>query len=229
MSEEVAQKITEYTELLGLIAYPIRHSSSPRMHNLTLAKLGPNYAYPVFEIDSGEIKRAMEAFRVLKVRGRNVSIPNKVDVIKYLDEISTAVELTGVCNTVVNNYGVLRGENTDGLGYMVALRGEGADLKGKKLISIGAGGAASAIATQAALDGAAPIDIFDQRDAFYGKAGETAARISNRTGCEVTLLDLADVESLRASMRAPPCSPTLDERDSHDAAARCRSVQNVDR
>jgi len=200
MSEEVAQKITGYTELLGLIAYPIRHSSSPRMHNLALAKLGLNYAYLTFEIDSSELKGAIEAFRVLKVRGWNVSMPNKVEVIKYLDKVSTAVELIGACNTVVNDGGVLRGENTDGLGYMAALRDEGVELKGKKLTLIGAGGAASAIATQAALDGAASIDIFNQRDAFYGKAEETAARISSRTGCTITICDLADVEGLRVSV-----------------------------
>ena len=200
MSEEVAQKITGHTELLALIAYPIRHSGSPRMHNLALAKLGLNYAYLVFEIDGSELKGAIDAFRVLKVRGWNVSMPNKVEVIKYLDKVSTAVELIGACNTVVNDGGVLTGENTDGLGYMAALRDEGVDLKGKNLTLIGAGGAASAIATQAALDGAESIDIFNQRDAFYGKAEETAARISSRTGCEITIRDLADVESLRASV-----------------------------
>ena len=189
MSEEVAQKITGHTELLGLIAYPIRHSSSPRMHNLALAKLGLDYAYLVFDVDSSELKGAIEAFRVLKVRGWNVSMPNKVEVIKYLDKISTAVELIGACNTVINDNGVLTGENTDGLGYTAALRDEGR-----------AGGAASAIATQAALDGAESVDIFNRRDSFYGKAEETAARISSRTAAKITIRDLDDVESLRASV-----------------------------
>jgi shikimate dehydrogenase len=200
MSEEVAQKITGHTELLGLIAYPIRHSSSPRMHNLALAKLGLDYAYLVFDVDSSELKGAIEAFRVLKVRGWNVSMPNKVEVIKYLDKISTAVELIGACNTVINDNGVLTGENTDGLGYTAALRDEGVDIKGKKLTLIGAGGAASAIATQAALDGAESVDIFNRRDSFYGKAEETAARISSRTAAKITIRDLDDVESLRASV-----------------------------
>jgi shikimate dehydrogenase len=200
MSEEVAQKITGHTELLGLIAYPIRHSSSPRMHNLALAKLGLNYAYLDFEVDASELKGAIEAFRVLKVRGWNVSMPNKAEVIKYLDKTSTAVELIGACNTVVNDGGVLTGENTDGLGYMAALRAEGMDIKGKKLTLIGAGGAAMAIATQAALDGAASVDIFNRRDEFYGKAEETAARISSRTAVKVTIHDPNDVDSFRASV-----------------------------
>ncbi|MDR3472432.1 MAG: hypothetical protein P4M09_12195 [Devosia sp.] len=200
MSEEIAQRITGHTELLGLMAYPIRHSSSPRMHNLALAKLGLDYAYLVFDVDSHELKSAIEAFRVLKVRGWNVSMPNKVDVIKYLDKVSTAVDLIGACNTVINDNGVLTGENTDGLGYTAALRGEGVDIKGKKLTLIGAGGAASAIATQAALDGAESVDIFNQRDAFYGKAEETAARISHRTASRVTVHDLADGDAFRASV-----------------------------
>jgi shikimate dehydrogenase len=170
------------------------------MHNLALAKLGLDYAYLVFDVDSSELKGAIEAFRVLKVRGWNVSMPNKVEVIKYLDKISTAVELIGACNTVINDNGVLTGENTDGLGYTAALRDEGVDIKGKKLTLIGAGGAASAIATQAALDGAESVDIFNRRDSFYGKAEETAARISSRTAAKITIRDLDDVESLRASV-----------------------------
>jgi shikimate dehydrogenase len=201
MSEEIAQRITGHTELLALIAYPIRHSGSPRMHNLALAKLGLNYAYLCFDVDSSEFKSTIDAFRVLKVRGWNVSMPNKVDVIKYLDKTSAAVDLIGACNTVINDNGVLTGENTDGLGYVAALRDEGVDLKGKKLTLFGAGGAAMAIATQVALDGAGSIDIFNQRDAFYGKAEETAAKICSSTACKVTIHDQDnDVDRLRASI-----------------------------
>lgn len=202
MSAEVAQKITGRTELLGLIAYPIRHSNSPRMHNLALAKLGLDYAYLAFEVDAPELEDAIRALRVLKVRGWNVSMPNKMEVIKYLDQISTAVELIGACNTVVNEGGRLRGENTDGLGYMAALRQHGVETKNKKITLIGAGGAAMAIATQAALDGVGSIDIFNRRDDFFVKGEASAAKISQRTSAKVSLHDLDDLDAFRASVKA---------------------------
>jgi shikimate dehydrogenase len=199
MSVEVPEKITGHTELLGLIAYPIRHSGSPRMHNLALAKLGLDYAYLAFEIDLEGLKRAIDGFRVLKVRGWNVSMPNKMEVIKYLDKISLAVELIGACNTVVNDAGVLTAENTDGLGYIASLREAGIEIRGKQLTLMGIGGAGSAIAVQAALDGATSIDVFNRRDEFYEKGIATAGRINSKTKCKVTVHDLADIEAFRAS------------------------------
>ncbi|WP_210165320.1 shikimate dehydrogenase [Beijerinckia mobilis] len=201
VSMEVAQKITGRTELLALIAYPIRHSDSPRMHNLALAKLGLDYAYLAFEVDAPDLEDAIRALRVLKVRGWNVSMPNKMEVIKYLDHISTAAELIGACNTIVNDNGVLRGENTDGLGYMAALREQGVETRDKKITLIGAGGAAMAIATQAALDGVASIHIFNRRDDFFAKGEANAAKISEKTNAKVSLHDLDDLETFHACVK----------------------------
>ena len=198
MSQEIPQIVTGHTELLGLIAYPIRHSSSPRMHNLALARLGLDYVYLAFEVDDRELKGAIDGMKALKALGWNVSMPNKVEVVKHLDKISPAVELCGACNTVVNDAGVLTGHNTDGLGYILALRQVGMDIAGRRLVLIGAGGAAVAITTQAALDGAAAIDIFNQRDAFFPQAEAHAGRISARTGCPIAVHDLADTGNFRA-------------------------------
>ncbi len=198
MSAEVPLIVTGHTELLGLIAYPIRHSSSPRMHNLALAKLGLDYVYLAFEVGERELKGAIDGLRTLKARGWNVSMPNKVRVLEYLQKMSPVVELCGSCNTVVNDEGTLTGHNTDGVGYVSALREAGVDIKGKRLALIGAGGAAAAITTQAAFDGAAAIDIFNQKDTFFPQAEALAARVTARTGCPVTVHDLADTAKLSA-------------------------------
>ena len=81
----MAERITGHTELIGLIATPIRHSSSPTMHNEAFAKLGLDYAYLAFEVGTEELEDTIKGFRAMKVRGSNVSMPNKTVVHKYLD------------------------------------------------------------------------------------------------------------------------------------------------
>ena len=73
----MSERITGHTELIGLMAYPIRHSSSPAMQNEAFAKLGYDYAYLAFEVDANEIEAGVQALRTLKMRGANISMPNK--------------------------------------------------------------------------------------------------------------------------------------------------------
>ena len=148
----MAERITGHTELIGLMAYPIRHSSSPAMQNEAFAKMGFDYAYLAFEVDNDNLEDAIRSIRALKMRGSNVSMPNKTVVHKYLDHLSPAAELTGAVNTIVNDDGVLTGHITDGTGFMAALRDNAIDVIGKKMTIVGAGGAATAIEIQAALD-----------------------------------------------------------------------------
>ena len=121
----MAERITGHTELIGLMAYPIRHSSSPAMQNEAFAKLGYDYAYLAFEVGADEIEDAVKAIRTLKMRGSNVSMPNKTLVGQYLDELSPAAELCGAVNTIVNDNGHLTGHITDGIGFMQALKDNG--------------------------------------------------------------------------------------------------------
>ena len=85
----MAERITGHTELIGLMAYPIRHSSSPAMQNEAFAKLGLDYAYLAFEVDNDTLEDAIKGLRALRMRGSNVSMPNKTVVHKYLDKIIT--------------------------------------------------------------------------------------------------------------------------------------------
>ena len=149
------KRITGHTELIGLIAYPIRHTSSPTMHNAAFAKLGLDYAYLAFEVDNNSLEGAVQGIRSLQLKGSNVSMPNKTVVHKYLDKISPAAEMCGAVNTIVNEDGVLTGHITDGTGYMMSLKDNGVDVIGKKMTIVGAGGAATSIEIQAALDGVA--------------------------------------------------------------------------
>ena len=191
------KRITGHTELIGLMAYPIRHSSSPAMHNAAFAKLGLDYEYLAFEVDNDSLEGAVQGLRSLKLVGSNVSMPNKTVVHKYLDKLSPAAEMCGAVNTIVNEDGVLTGHITDGTGYMMSLKDNGVDVIGKKMTIVGAGGAATAIEIQAALDGVAEISIFNRKDEFWANAEETVRKINEKTNCKAQLFDLADLDKLK--------------------------------
>ena len=193
----MAERITGHTELIGLIATPIRHSSSPRMHNEAFAKLGLDYAYLAFEVGNEELEDTIKGFRAMKVRVSNVSMPNKTVVHKYLDKLSDAAQMCGAVNTIVNDDGVLTGHITDGIGYMSGLKDAGIDIIGKKMTIVGAGGAATAIQVQAALDGVKEISIFNRKDEFYERAQKTVKDINEKTNCKATLYDLEDLDKLK--------------------------------
>ena len=103
-------------------------------------------------------------------------------------------------NTIVNDNGVLTGHITDGIGYMAALKDNHIDVIGKKMTIVGAGGAATAIQVQAALDGVKEISIFNARDKFWDNAVETVKKINENTECKAALYDLADLDKLKEEM-----------------------------
>lgn len=193
----MAERITGHTELIGLMAYPIRHSSSPTMHNEAFAYLGLDYAYLAFEVDNSTLEDAVKGLRALKLVGSNVSMPNKTVVHKYLDELSPAAEMCGAVNTIVNDNGKLIGHITDGTGFMQALKDNDIDVIGKKMTIAGAGGAATAIEIQAALDGVKEMSIFNIKDKFWDNAVNTVEKINTNTNCRATLYDLNDLDALK--------------------------------
>lgn len=189
-SSIMAIPITGHTGLLALLAHPCQHSKSPLMHNTAFAKLGLDYVYLAFDVDESTLGDAVAAIRAFHMRGANVSMPNKVKVMDYLDEIAPEARLAGAVNTIVNDNGHLVGHNTDGTGWMRAIRELGADLTGEKLTIVGTGGAAKAIIAQAALDGTREISIFNRRSPRWAQAEELAAKVMARTDCKVTLHEL---------------------------------------
>ena len=193
----MAERITGHTELIGLMAYPIRHSSSPAMHNEAFAQLGLDYAYLAFEVTNETLEDAVKGLRALQLKGSNVSMPNKTVVGQYLDELSPAAKLCGAVNTIVNENGKLTGHITDGIGYMASLKDNGIDVIGKKMTIAGAGGAATAIEIQAALDGVKEMSIFNIKDKFWENAEKTIEKIRSNTDCVVNLYDLDDNDKLK--------------------------------
>ena len=193
----MARNITGYTNLLTLMAYPIRHSSSPAMHNEALSYLGLDYVYMCFDVDQDNLEAAINAMRTLKIRGGNISMPNKIAVMPYLDKISAEARVCGAVNTIVNDDGILTGHMTDGTGFILSLKDRGIDIRGKKLTVVGAGGIGKTIEVQSAYEGAAELSIFNHRDKYWSRACETAWEIGEDTGCKVKLYDLEDLSALK--------------------------------
>lgn len=143
--------IDSKTRIVGVIGNPVEHSMSPAMHNAAFSEIRLNYAYLAFRVT--DLSSAVKGIRALNVRGCNVTIPHKVEVMKYLDEIDGIAAKIGAVNTVVNEGGVLTGYNTDCSGAVDALL-EKTKLKGKKVMILGAGGASRAVAFGALEKGA---------------------------------------------------------------------------
>lgn len=158
----MANRIQGTTTLVGLLGYPLKHSRSPHMHNTAFEALGLDHVYMAFEVQEGHIKEGLDAMRILNAEGCNVTMPHKKKVLEFLDEISEDARIIGSCNTVKNDNGKLTGYNTDGRGFVKALEENQAEFKGKKIVLAGAGGAARAVATQLAYDGAGELVLFNR-------------------------------------------------------------------
>lgn len=159
----MANRIQGTTTLLGLIGYPLKHSKSPHMHNTSFEALGLDYVYMAFEVEDGHIKEALDALKILSAKGGNVTMPHKSKVVEHLDEISPDAKIIGSVNTIkIDENKKITGYNTDGRGLVKALQENGVDFKGKKIVMAGAGGAAKAVATQLAFDGAGELVLFNR-------------------------------------------------------------------
>ncbi|MBM7097141.1 MULTISPECIES: shikimate dehydrogenase [Alteribacter] len=132
---------------MGVFGHPIGHSMSPAMHNAALAEVGLQGSYGAYDIHPEDLEEAVRSLREDQFRGVNVTLPHKVNVMPFLDEISSDARTIGAVNTIVQENGRLIGYNTDGQGYLDSLLTEsGEELKNKKVLIIGAGGAARAVA-----------------------------------------------------------------------------------
>lgn len=193
------ERITGHTKLYALIGSPVGHSGSPAMQNYSFAKLGIDAAYLAFDVPLEKTKEALDAFRTLHVGGFNVTMPCKTAVAQLVDRLSPAAEMVGACNTVVvEEDGTMTGHITDGVGFIRNLREHGVEVKDQKIVLLGTGGAATAIAVQAALDGASEIAIFNLKDEFYENGEKTVEKIRKAVPSirSVTMNDLDDKEKL---------------------------------
>jgi len=143
-------RISGKTRVCAIIGDPVEHSLSPVMHNAAFKELGLNLVYVAFTVTRNELKDAISGARSLGMRGLNVTMPHKNAVMSYLDETDSTAKAIGAVNTILNEQGKLIGFNTDGVGALRALKENGISPDGKKMLIVGAGGAAKAIAFQAA-------------------------------------------------------------------------------
>ncbi len=136
--------ITAQTRLLGVIGHPVAHSLSPLFQNAALSYLGLPFVYLAFDILPSYLEKSLEAMRVFSIRGFNVTVPYKEEVIPFLDVLEEEAQIIGAVNTIVNEEGKLIGYNTDGVGLYRSLERKGVSVEGKKALLLGAGGAAKA-------------------------------------------------------------------------------------
>jgi len=146
--------ITAQTQLCGLLGNPVEHSLSPAIHNAAFEKLGLNYAYLAFPVEEENLENAIRGIRALgHIRGFSVTIPHKVSIIPLLDSVETTAKHIGSVNTIIKDHGLLVGSNTDASGALQALRQGGVNLAGQRVVMLGSGGAARAIAFGLCVEG----------------------------------------------------------------------------
>lgn len=187
--------ITGYTGLYGIVANPIKHSASPMMHNTAFKELGMDDVYLAFEVENKELANFITSVKTLGIKGFNVSMPYKVKIMEYLDELTQAATLCKAVNTVVQKEGKLIGHITDGIGFIEACIEKGWDIKNKKVTILGAGGAATAIIVQAALSGAKEIAVYNRSDKPYIEV------LNQKLDCPIILKKLADLSSLKKDIQ----------------------------
>ena len=138
--------ISGKTRVCGVIGDPIEHTLSPTIHNAAFNHLNLDFVFLAFQVKAADLEKAIQGMRGLGIHGLNVTMPHKSTVISFLDEVDPIVKFLGSANTILNNEGRLSGFNTDGVGALKALRENGVELSEKKVLLLGAGGAAKAIA-----------------------------------------------------------------------------------
>ncbi|EPH96557.1 shikimate dehydrogenase [Enterococcus faecalis 13-SD-W-01] len=188
--------ITGSTKLAGLFASPAAHSLSPFIHNKSFEVNEINAVYLAFDVDNQRLPQAVESIRTFDMLGANLSMPNKKAVFPLLDAISEEAQLIGAVNTIVHKNGKLIGYNTDGRGFWQSADEAGVQWEDEKAVILGAGGAAKAIAVQAALDGIGEITIYKRKNATFAQTVRFFEDIAKQTSCPIRVIDFSDEKQL---------------------------------
>lgn len=187
-------RIGPTTRVAAVVGDPVRHSLSPTLHNAAFDAMGLDWVFLAFEVPGGEAKAAIEGMRALGIDGLSVTMPHKSDVAAAVDALSPTAERLGAVNTVVRRGGVLVGENTDGAGFVDALRSdEGFDAAGRRCLVLGAGGAARAVVLALADAGASEVVVAGRTPervataaALAGDRGR-AGTVEEAAGCDLVV------------------------------------------
>lgn len=146
--------------LVGVFGHPAAENPGVVIQEAAFKDLGlERWRFLTIDVDPDKLADAMAGLKAMKMRGINTTLPHKIEVLKYLDEISPSAQLIGAVNTIVNNEGILFGDNTDGKGFMESLRNAGISPEGKRVVILGAGGAGRAISVELTMAKAEHITI----------------------------------------------------------------------
>jgi shikimate dehydrogenase len=182
--------ISGATRLAAVIGSPIRHSLSPAIHNAAFAAAGLDWRFLALEVAPGDARRALDGMRALGFGGLSVTTPHKDDVAALVDERTDDADALGAVNCVVPlPAGGLRGDNTDGPGFVAALRATGIDPAGLRCRVLGAGGAARSVVLALARAGAAEVGVVNRTPA----KAERAAALAGAVGLVTDRWDDADL------------------------------------
>lgn len=173
-------RISGTTDLYGIFGSPVKHTFSPGMHNRAFERLGIDACYVPFPVAPEHLGDAIRAISVLGLKGLNITVPHKENVIPFLDGVSEEAGLIGAVNTIEIRDGRMIGHNTDGRGFLRSLKVDARfHPRGRRFFIAGSGGAARAVGFSLALAGAERIRFFD----LDARKAEALARdISARTG-----------------------------------------------
>ncbi|MDG2168638.1 MAG: shikimate dehydrogenase [Opitutales bacterium] len=172
MSEEPNYKV----DLVGVFGHPVSENPTVLMIESAFRELGLNWRYVNFEVLPQDLEAAVAGLRAMNFKGINLTIPHKVEVLQYLDEIAPDAKLMGAVNTVRREGDRLIGENTDGKGFLRSIQEDaGIDPAGKRIVFLGAGGAARAMTVEMALAGAENIIIVNRS----AERGESLVQLLN--------------------------------------------------
>lgn len=158
--------------LVGVFGHPVAENPGVVIQEAAFKDMGLDlWRFLTIDVEPDDLGKAIEGLKAFKMRGINCTLPHKIKVLEYLDELSESAALIGAVNTIVNTDGKLFGENTDGKGFMESLAENGVDPKDKKIVILGAGGAARAISVELSLAGAGSITIVNRpEDAKIGES-----------------------------------------------------------
>ena len=171
---------TKDTKLLGVFGKPLAHTLSPKIHSYFIEKTGKDMSYLAFEIESAEaLKPIVEALTKMDARGFNITAPYKIDIMKCIDFIDPEAEIMEAVNTIVNRDGKWYGYNTDGDAFVKSLEDVVGDLKGKKVLMLGAGGAARGVAYKLAKKEIESITFFAKTKKRAETIGEIVTKHSD--------------------------------------------------
>lgn len=186
--------INGYTRTCGLIGDPVEHTMSPAIHNTLAAELSENLVYVPFHVPDGKLREAVEGAFALNLLGCNVTVPYKSQVIPFLKEIDPLAEKIGAVNTLVRVQDGFKGYNTDMPGLLKAMCEDGVRLEGERVLVLGAGGVARAVAMMLSEQGASQIIVLNRT---LEKAKKLAEEVNAASGRPlVRAMALADYPSL---------------------------------